>query len=106
MQLGVIDKDQYQQYRYWQTFQKLLLAAATAFTVASMLLSGSETRRLSEIVCAFLWVFFVYAAFVGRNVAKQMQRDLPPSLQSLLLFSSEVSQEFPPAEPPSEAPKS
>jgi hypothetical protein len=89
MNLGVIDKDEYRQYRYWQVFQKLLLPCASGFTVAAILLDGHDLKMLSEVVAAILWVLFLAAAGAAFLVARHMVRDLPASLQSLLLFSSE-----------------
>ena len=90
MNLGVIDKDEYRQYRYWQIFQKLLLPCAAGFTVAGALLGGPDLRRLSQIVGGLLWLLFVVTAVTAWLVARHMVRDLPASLQSLLLFSSET----------------
>jgi hypothetical protein len=89
MKLGVIDKDEYRQYRYWQAFQKLLLPCAAGFTVAAVLLGGDDLRRLAQVVSVLLWVLFVVTAVTGHLVARHMVRDLPASLQSLLLFSSD-----------------
>jgi hypothetical protein len=89
MNLGVIDKDEYRQYRIWQAFQRLLLPCASGFTVAGLLLDGHDLLVLSRIVAGLLWLFFVAAAVAAHLVARHMVRDLPASLQSLLLFSSE-----------------
>ena len=89
MNLGVIDKDEYRQYRYWQMFQKLLLAGAAGFTVAGMFLVGDDLRLLARVVAGVLWVLFAASAATAFMVALHMVRDLPASLQSLLLFSSE-----------------
>jgi hypothetical protein len=93
MNLGVIDKDEYRQYRYWQVFQKLLLPCAAGFTVAGLLLEGHDLRTLSQIVAALLWLLFVASAVAALFVARHMVRELPASLQSLLLFSSEAGDE-------------
>jgi hypothetical protein len=93
MNLGVIDKDEYRQYRYWQMFQKLLLPCAAGFTVAGALLDGDDLRRLAQVVAVLLWVLFAVTLLVGHMVARHMVRDLPSSLQSLLLFSSEPGDE-------------
>src|SRR5262249_47608058 len=98
MNLGVIDKDEYRQYRYWQAFQKLLLPCAAGFTVAGAVLDGHDLRVLSQIVAGLLWLFFVAAAFAAYLVARHMVRELPASLQSLLLFSTESGDEAPAAE--------
>ncbi len=89
MDLGVIDRDEYGQYRYWQLFQKLLLPCAAGFTIAGFLLNGVDLRRLSQVVGVLLWVLFVVTAVTAHLVARHMVRELPSSLQSLLLFSSE-----------------
>jgi len=93
MNLGVIDKDEYRQYRYWQAFQKLLLPCAAGFTVAAVLLDGVDLRRLAQVVSGLLWLLFVVTAVTAHLVARHMVRDLPSSLQSLLLFSSESEAE-------------
>jgi hypothetical protein len=93
MNLGVIDKDEYRQYRYWQMFQKLLLPCAAGFTVAAVLLDGNDLRRLAQVVALLLWALFVVTAIVGHMVARHMVRDLPSSLQSLLLFSTDSADE-------------
>jgi hypothetical protein len=93
MNLGVIDKDEYRQYRYWQAFQKLLLPCAAGFTVAGLLLDGHDLRTLAQIVAALLWLLFVAAAVAALFVGRHMVRELPASLQSLLLFSSESGDE-------------
>jgi hypothetical protein len=93
MDLGVIDKDEYRQYRYWQAFQRLLLPCAAGFSVAGALLEGADVRRLSLIVGGLLWVLFAVAAMTAWRVARHMVRELPASLQSLLLFSSETETE-------------
>ncbi len=98
MNLGVIDKDEYRQYRYWQAFQKLLLPCASGFSVAGALLDGKDLKTLSQIVAGLLWLFFVAAAVAAWLVARHMVRDLPASLQSLLLFSSETGEGEPQAE--------
>jgi hypothetical protein len=98
MNLGVIDKDEYRQYRYWQGFQKLLLPCAAGFTVAGVLLEGHDLRVLSQVVAGFLWLLFVAAASAAYLVSRHMVRELPASLQSLLLFSSESGDEAPVAE--------
>jgi hypothetical protein len=93
MNLGVIDKDEYRQYRYWQMFQKLLLPCAAGFSVAGVLLDGNDLRRLAQVVAVLLWLLFVVTAVVAHMVARHMVRDLPSSLQSLLLFSSDTADE-------------
>jgi hypothetical protein len=93
MNLGVIDKDEYRQYRYWQVFQKLLLPCAAGFTVAGALLKGNDLRLLAQVVGGILWALFIASAVTAYLVARHMVRDLPPSLQSLLLFSSESGEE-------------
>jgi len=93
MNLGVIDKDEYRQYRYWQVFQKLLLPLAAGFSVAGMLLKTSDLRLMAQVVGGVLWALFVAAAVTGYLVARHMVRDLPPSLQSLLLFCSESAED-------------
>jgi len=98
MNLGVIDKDEHRQYRYWQAFQKLLLPCAAGFSVAGLLLEGHDMRMLSQVVAALLWLLFVAAAFAAHLVSRHMVRELPASLQSLLLFSSESADEAPAAE--------
>ena len=98
MNLCVIDKDEYRQYRYWQAFQKLLLPCAAGFTVAGLLLEGRDLRTLSQVVAALLWLFFVAAAVAAYLVSRHMVRELPASLQSLLLFSTESGDEAPVAE--------
>lgn len=95
MNLGVIDKDEYRQYRYWQMFQKLLLPCAAGFSVAGVLLGGDDLRRLAQIVAVLLWLLFAVTAVVAVMVARHMVRDLPSSLQSLLLFSTESSSDEP-----------
>jgi hypothetical protein len=89
MRLGVINKDEYRQYRYWQIFQKLLLPCAAGFTVAGFLLDGDDLPSMSQIIAALLWLLFVVAAVIGGLIAKHMVRSLPSSLQSLLMFSTE-----------------
>jgi hypothetical protein len=93
MKLGVINRDEYRQYRYWQIFQKILLPCAAGFTVAGFLLDGSDLRSLSQIVGGLLWALFLVAAVIGGLIAKQMVRRLPSSLQSLLMFSTEGGEE-------------
>lgn len=89
MRLGVINKDEYRQYRYWQVFQKILLPCAAGFTVAGFLLDGSDLQSLSQIVGALLWLLFAAAAVISGLIARHMVKSLPSSLQSLLMFSTE-----------------
>lgn len=89
MKLGVINKDEYRQYRYWQIFQKILLPCAAGFTVAGFLLDDGDLQTLSQVVGALLWVLFAVAAVIGGLIARHMVKRLPSSLQSLLLFSTE-----------------
>jgi hypothetical protein len=97
MNLGILDKDEYRQVRYWQTFERLLLPGASGFTVAAALLQGRELRILSAVVAALLWLLFAAAAVTARQLSRHMVRELPASLQSLLLFSSETGEVDPPA---------
>lgn len=93
MKLGVINKDEYRQYRYWQIFQKILLPCAAGFTVAGFLLDESDLRTLSQIVGALLWALFLVAAFIGGLIARHMVKRLPASLQSLIMFSTEGAED-------------
>jgi hypothetical protein len=95
MKLGLIDKDEYRQFRYWQLFQKLLLIFASGLSVAAGLFSSVELRRLSGVVAILMWVLFLCTALLARAINRHMVRELPASLQSLLLFSSEAPVEEP-----------
>jgi hypothetical protein len=97
MNLGIIDKDEYRQYHYWDTFQKLLLPGAAGFTVAAALLEGRELRILSGVVAGLFWLLFLAAVVMAWQLGRHMLRELPASLQSLLLFSEDPGEEPPPA---------
>ena len=89
MRLGIIDRDEYRQVRYWELFQKLLLTFASGFTVAGVLLEPQDVRHLSQAVAGVLWVLVVATVALAAIVGKRMVRELPGSLQSLLMFSTE-----------------
>jgi hypothetical protein len=93
MNLGVIDKNEYRQHTYWQVFQKLLLPCAAGFSVAGALLETVDLRLFSTVVGAILWGLFLASSITGWLVARRMVRDLPASMQSLLLFSSDSGDE-------------
>jgi hypothetical protein len=103
VKLAVIDQDEYRQYQYWQFFQKLILPCAAGFSVGALLLGAPELQRLCEVVAGLLWALFIASAVLAHLVARHMTRELPESMQSLLLFSSDSAEpqapvtEIPPA---------